>query len=280
MAKVIFINAILSGKLEGTIYARNKAGYYIKGYTMPLDPATSAQQANRSRFSSAASTWHAMTDAAKALWNDYGAQYWVGKYHDGSSPVSGFNAFVSLYNSALFCQARKRVNTVLVPPALVVAFGDYVPTLVAPTGAMSGNIKNHGGGPLPLILTSCSIDAATGVVTSDFRFPFVQTQAPIFQDPVTDDPVGIIIQISNTITQNQEFVSNPILQTVNIIPPPTISSETFTGNHITFEAAGADMGEGGYKTFIQENNIVQASAYLAGQSGAQKPLGSVLLTVT
>lgn len=279
MARVTFINAILSGKLAGTVYARNKAGYYVRNWTMPLDPRTPAQIQNRARFSTIASSWHALTDAQKAAWNVYGNQFFTPKTTFSVSPSSGFNAYTGLGYGALVAEAIARVNTITFPAGVTATFGNFSPASDPPAGAMSGQIKDGAGNPLPINLLNATLDSSNGAVTADFHFPAPQTNAPIFEDATTNQKVGILIQVSNPLTQIEEFVTNPRIRTVNVIKPPLTFTGWTSADKITFSATGPDLDITKFKNWYSPGQEVEIRAYLISESGAQKFLGGVKIPV-
>lgn len=280
MGKVTFINAIVSGKLEGTVYARNKAGYYIKGWTKPLDPRTIAQLQNRAWFSTAASTWHSLTDLQKAAWNSFGASYFVGKKGALVSMSSGFNAFVSMYYTAQFMNNKFRVNTITAPVVTTTTFGAFTPTLTAPVAALSGSIGGISAPAIPLALGAVTLSAATGATTVTINFPAAQLTAPIWTDSVLGEPVGLLVQVSNPNTQMTQFVTNPRIRAVNIIKPIASAVTWTSSSFITLSAAAADLGISGFKNWYTTGQIVEARLYLVSQSGQQKFLGAKMVTVS
>lgn len=275
MAKVQFINAILSGKLAGTVYARNKAGYYVRNWTKPLDPRTTAQIDNRTQFSNAASAWHSMSEAEKAAWNVYGMAFFIPKGGATPSPVSGFNAFTSTYYTAQVMQLRARTNTITFPAGVTATFLNYVPTTTAPTAAISGDIQDSTGAPLPLLLTAATFTASTAATEVTFTFPAPQNSAPIFRDAVTNKPVGFLVQISNAKNQMEQFTTNPRIRAINYIKPPDTLTGWTSGNKITFQAATNDLDTTKFKEWYVPGQTVQISAYIVSQDGQQKLLGSV-----
>lgn len=70
MAKVKY-SALISdmrNKLNGSVLSKNRAGNYIRNKTTPVNPQTSAQQANRQKLGSMSSAWSGLTEAQRASW--------------------------------------------------------------------------------------------------------------------------------------------------------------------------------------------------------------------
>lgn len=71
MAK-IKLSALVSemrGKLNGSVFSRNKGGAYLRTKVTPLNPQTSAQVAARNRLSAFAQGWRNLTQAQRDAWN-------------------------------------------------------------------------------------------------------------------------------------------------------------------------------------------------------------------
>jgi hypothetical protein len=280
MARVTFINAILSGKLAGTIYARNKRGYYVKGWSKPLDPKSAAQLANRSLFSTCAGMWHSLTDGNKQLWNSYGSTIYVAKSGASASPSSGFNALVGLRNSVEIATRQTRVTTVTAPVGTTTSSDDFEFIDTPPVAAMSGAIQTGTGAALPIQLIGATVEGATYETTATFRMTGIAPGLPVFKDAVSDEKVGIILQMSIPQTQMQGFVQGKKIQTLGVWACPTLTNATWTGNLITISMAGADSKMADYKTGVQAGQIVEVTAYLVSKQGEQRSIGTSKVTVS
>lgn len=279
MARVTFINAILSGKLAGTVYARNKSGQYIKQWTKPLDPKSPAQLQNRSLFSTVAGMWHSLTDYQKGLWNSFGSTLYIAKGATGVSTSSGFNALVGLHNSVEIATRQTRVTTVTAPPTTTSVSTTFSPSDLPPTAAMSGAIQTAGGAALPIHLTSATVAGDTYEVNATFHLAGLAPGLPKFLDAIQSKPVGIMLQMSIPQVQIAGFVQGKNIQTLGVWAPPTLTNATWTGNSISIEMSGADSKMAEYKTQVQVGQVVQISAYLVSENGEQRPLGTVQSTV-
>ena len=60
----------ISGKLNGTVFARNKGGNYVKGLSKPTNPQTSHQQTVRNRFSYISKEWRNLTEEQRQSWRE------------------------------------------------------------------------------------------------------------------------------------------------------------------------------------------------------------------
>jgi len=71
MAKVLF-SALISdmrNKLNGSVFARNRGGAYLRTKVTPVNPKTSAQVAQRSLLTTYAQSWRSLTEAQRLAWS-------------------------------------------------------------------------------------------------------------------------------------------------------------------------------------------------------------------
>ena len=61
--------AAISGKVAGNVYARNRAGAYIRKWAKPVNAASIRQQEVRAAFGENSSGWGALTDTQRTAWN-------------------------------------------------------------------------------------------------------------------------------------------------------------------------------------------------------------------
>jgi len=77
MAKIVLGVALssISGSVEGTTFARNRGGSYMRNKTVPTQPQTSAVQTRRAILSGLAASWaQTLTDDQRAGWSEYSRQ--------------------------------------------------------------------------------------------------------------------------------------------------------------------------------------------------------------
>lgn len=64
----------MSGKLNGSVYARNRGGTYVRKWAKPTNPNTPLQQTIRAAMSALVTSWMGtLTDAQRAGWDTYAA---------------------------------------------------------------------------------------------------------------------------------------------------------------------------------------------------------------
>lgn len=92
MARVTgpFMSIDASGTIFQTLTASIwKGRNYIKGYTIPSNPDTDLQKAQRALMAAAVLGWQGLDDPTKANWNTFAATC--------QPPMSGFNAYVKAH---------------------------------------------------------------------------------------------------------------------------------------------------------------------------------------
>lgn len=70
MAKIVFGGGVsqASGKIGGTVYARNKGGSYSRNFVVPTNPQTAKQAAQRNLLGLKSAAWRSITDVQRDAW--------------------------------------------------------------------------------------------------------------------------------------------------------------------------------------------------------------------
>lgn len=280
MAKVTFINAIVSGKLDGAVYSRNRGGYYMKRFSKPLNPNSSAQNKARTNFGTAATVWHSLTDIQKAQWNSYAETHFTPLAGMLMSPRSGFQAFTALYGAALHGNAVYRTGDVDTPAGATITQLPFTPSQTAPSTGFAAMIKDSLGTPIPFMLTDGTLNSSNANVTVTFDLGASQNTAPLFRDAVGDEPVGFLIKASRAMTQSQQFVQNRAMTIIAAMQPIDAVANWAASKTITFSFTSNDFDPANYKLWFSTGEKVNLEATLIGQTGAQARIGAVTIPVT
>jgi len=84
----------ISGKVGGSVYAKNKSGSYVRNWAKPVNPNTSRQQQARNNLSAMAEYWSGtLTAAQRTAWDLYASNVPVLNRLGESINLSGFNMF-------------------------------------------------------------------------------------------------------------------------------------------------------------------------------------------
>lgn len=283
MAKITNYLGELSGKLGGLVYARNKAGAYVRSYATPTNPRSGAQLALRAAFTSAVTSWHALGDTIKAQWNQYAITNFKPKYPVIGVRYSGFNAWVSLKNQME--QAIKTAPTASLSNGMT---GDPLPfnttKITPPNRELSSSIMVQEIGPTeePGVITIHPLAGQINLFNSSFSCSFrcnniIANNSDVYwRDAQGEVPVGILLMASVGNTQAQQFVKEPKYTILGVLPPQENSKKTITND--TFEIVGG-ITNNGKKLEWNEYDIVEINAFLISEQGATQPLGSTKVQV-
>jgi hypothetical protein len=279
MARANFINAILSGKLAGTVYARNKGGAYVRQWVKPTDPQTVAQLSARANFASSSSSYHSLTDPQKAQWNGFALTNFTPKHPITGVLYSGQQAYNSLRNTALNAIRLTR-TAAFTAPAVTATFVSYAPTQTAPVTMFGSAILDSAAKPLNQSLNAATLTAA-GNFTATIGFDqTTTTSSPLWNSAVGNQPSGYVFYASNPLMQANMFVTNPELNIVGVVKPPTVSTGWTAVNQFTLSMTAADLPVANHKIWYTTGNIVQITAFACSKNGQLARIGSVKITVT
>lgn len=132
MAK-IKLSALVSdikGKMEGTVFARNGGGLYMRNNPIGVQKMTAKWGANKSRFASVVSSWRELSARQQASWNEMAVNYTGHSVFGDDRKRSGYELFVKI-NQTLITSGLPAV----LKPQMPVEF----PDLGEPFGFMPNN---------------------------------------------------------------------------------------------------------------------------------------------
>lgn len=107
--------ASVSGSINGTTFARNKAGAYARNRTIPVNRNTVAQGIVRGNLSAATGAWKALTAAQRLAWNEYAAATPVVNKLGDSTYLSGQSWYVRVCAFQLGVDPSTVLSTVVAP---------------------------------------------------------------------------------------------------------------------------------------------------------------------
>ncbi len=134
------------GKSNGNVYAKNRAGNYIRTKVTPVNPRTGAQLGQRSSVSNLSQAWRALSEANRAAWNAAVVNFQKTDIFGDLRKPSGFNLYMRLNLNRLAIGE----STIDIPPVpsgvndivLGTLTATDTPTLsLAYTAAASGSSK-------------------------------------------------------------------------------------------------------------------------------------------
>lgn len=280
MAKFTPILGNISGKLAGSVFAFNKAGFYIRSFRSPVQPNTINQLTARGIFAASVSIWHSLDDMLKGRWNAFATSAFKAKHPVTGMIYSGYNAFVSLMNQASYLASKMASNPteVLTPANVTTTPGSFIPSQTPPYGTLSGYITDTAGEPLLIQLTSFEFNANDNVFNSTYRLtgnvgPVVSGPGPSFADPINQIPVGIALYISKPTQQVNQFVPNPEFNLVSIIEPLGVLDDWTTSNELIL--ASDECANFQHNKFnLVDKMTYQVNAYIVSEQGQSMFIGS------
>lgn len=279
MARAEFINSILSGKLGGSVFSRNKAGYYVRRWANPTNPQTVAQERARALLGQASSSWHSLSNAEKGAWNTFANTEFKAKFGNKSGVMySGFNAFTSLVNVQRNMQDLGSFSTFEAP--IAATFEPLIQSSTAPAGSMSAQIKDDTGANLSITLTSVAFSLTGGTLQANLRFDRAiggtgpSEVLPVFEDAVSNSKVGFVLSASLPGQQENQALPNPnflILSATEIVDEVTAwlspASPTFILNMAPRD--GTD-----FKNWYTVGDMVEFRMFIFNAKGQTQPIGS------
>lgn len=272
----------LSGKLAGMVFARNKGGAYIRQYVVPTDPNTIAQVTARTAFGFSSSSYHSLSDTAKAAWQDFASYTYLPKSGTNDGQFSGFNAFVALANTARNSQLKNNgsgyadITTGTPYPGQTV--GNFSISLVPPSERIQANILAASGIPIPMTVESTTEMNNSGLVKVVIGWSggLGPSGNPV-NLPLSDglgNKIGFSVFVSNPVQQAHMFIQKPeYYQAGTIAPLLTKTSPDSIDSGISFTTQIPDLAI--YKSFPVTGNYVRISVYAVSENGQQIRIGAV-----
>lgn len=285
MARVQFINAILTGKLGGTVYSKNKGGAYTRQLVKPTNPRTPAQTQARGRFNQAATGYSNVSDTIKQGWNQFAMDFFSPKTIKPGVTYTGFNAYVSLNSASLNAKALKSATdpTIALPAASSATFLDFQQKLSAPVAGLSAQIQ--GATPaIPINVRLNDFVYTSGGFTTlklglDAGGGAPITTPPVFKDFDGGIEVGYIVYGSSPMPNAQSQPKKTEQVVVAVVPPIDTITGWTSGDEIDFEIT-APTNFGGTKFTYQTGQWVKFTCYVMNKYGQMQLIGSVTSEVT
>lgn len=274
MARIIGGSMIgeLSGKLGGNVFARNKAGAYIRQYVIPVDPKTLAQINARANFGAASSSYHSMTSAQKAQWQNFAQNLYLPKNGANTGQYSGFNAFVSLANTAtnaaLLNQGFATYERNLTP-IIPTSEEGFQLTTTAPSSTIQANIASSSGAPLTYSFEGFSLNT-NGTGNALFVLDGSSMTGPYDINPLLQDAngnrIGFIFYASNPVQQQGMFIANPEKIALFSAPSPEFPALSATGV-TSFGVNNQVIDINNYQSWYNIGDWVRITAYAVTPGG-------------
>lgn len=271
MARATFINAILSGKLDGSVYARNKGGAYVRTWVKPTNPKTQQQASVRSAFTDSSKTWAAFSSKVKTQWNYFATSYFKPKKIKPGVIYSGFNSFQSLYNTQKQAQRNYRETTIPFPTGTVATSSNIAVNSVLPEDVFSGQPVDQDGESLPITIVAGTL-SSIGEVNATFQLGRpVEMANMMFQDIGGNRQIGFLLygNVPNSTTPSE----NVCLGFSGFLEIDSATANDVTEFSIRISDAG--FSNVGRKMWYVTGQKIIMTAYAVSSYGELSYLGNI-----
>lgn len=288
MARIIGGSMIgeLSGKLGGNVFARNKAGAYIRQYVIPVDPKSIAQMNARNSFGASSSGYHNLTDIEKAEWQSFATNFYLPKNRPNTGQFSGFNAYTSLANVV---NTANRLNIESLSwsadanPIAVTASNQFILSSRTPGAQLQANMLSSMSELITLHLSESSQVHTNGsfsisLVLGGINSPIPSSPTLPFQDGAGNE-IGFAFYMSNPVQQESMFISNPELYCLGFTPGIANTTTDLSAiNTLTINGKAVDVAK--YQSFPSQDNWVRLTGYIVGETGQMIRFGSTMVRIS
>lgn len=99
MARILFSGVAgvdMRGKLNGSVFSKNRSGAYVRTKVTPVNPQTTSQQNARNRLASNSQAWRGLAEEQREGWNNVAPSFPYTDIYGNSKILSGFQLYVKL----------------------------------------------------------------------------------------------------------------------------------------------------------------------------------------
>lgn len=171
MAKIKF-SAMVSevrGKLNGSVFSKNRGGAYLRNKVTPVNLQSLAQGKVRASLTNLSQSWRGLTEAQRAAWNTAVANFATTDIFGDIKSPSGINLYTKInLNLANIAQAALTTPPL---PSSVGVFNSLTITATASTAALSVAFTQAGiaAGQTVVVEATTQLSAGKNFVKSEFR---------------------------------------------------------------------------------------------------------------
>lgn len=102
MARVLFSGVAgvdMRGKLNGSVFSKNRGGAYVRTKVTPVNPQSTAQQNVRNRLSTNSAAWRGLTEDQRQAWINAAPNFPYTDIYGNTKQLSGQQLYVKLNNN-------------------------------------------------------------------------------------------------------------------------------------------------------------------------------------
>jgi hypothetical protein len=199
----------MSGKLNGSVFARNRGGLYLRTKVTPLNPQTADQVAARARLAGWSQGWRSLTQAVRDSWNNAVGNFQTTDIFGDIKTPSGNTLYTKLNTNIQLAGGVAITN----PPAPIGATAmEGVDVTAAQTlNAFSVNVAPD---PIPadhtlIVEATAPMSAGIHNANSDFRIIGTQAAAAI---PPFDMSTEYVAKFGNLVAGQKVFVRTKMIR--------------------------------------------------------------------
>lgn len=167
--KLSAIVSQMSGKLNGSVFAKNRGGAYIRTKVTPVNPQSVAQMAVRAALTSLSQSWRGLTAEQRAAWNAAVSNFTSTDIFGDIKTPSGIN----LFNKLNLNLDNIGVSPISEPPAPVSVgfFSALSITADASSGTVAATFTAEGAsaGQTVVVEATPCVSAGKDFVKSEYR---------------------------------------------------------------------------------------------------------------
>lgn len=198
----------ISGKLNGTVFANNKGGHYMRSKSKPTNPQTPEQSLRRSIFASIASSWRELNQGQRNAWDQAAQDFPYTNRLGDTKILSGFSLHQKLNTNLSLIDAAAELAG---PPSpqgvgsVVGAIGSFIiPTLPdSPLSEIEFDMEGKREGTSVLVFATAGL--SPGISNFNNRLRFIGTGTPQPNGTTTFDITERYIQRFGNPTANSKI---------------------------------------------------------------------------
>lgn len=214
MARVLFSGVAgvdMRGKLNGSVFSKNKGGAYVRTKVTPVNPQTTSQQNARNRLATNSQGWRDLTEAQRQGWIDAAPNFPYTDIYGNSKQLSGFQLYVKL-NTNLALIGEAAISDAPAPVAI-----PQLELTDVTADDSTNTVIITGTTPVPadfamVVMATPNVTPGKSFVKNLFRFISAEPAAatspydvsaeytPVFGDPVVGNKIFVKCFYVSTIT--------------------------------------------------------------------------------
>jgi hypothetical protein len=289
LARVTFINAIMSGSVGGTTYSSNKGGAVARVRVTPTNRRTGAQVRRRQQLGSVAATWNSLLPANRLAWESYATNLYVPKH--GRRPgvaYAGFNAFSGCNN--LLIAGQGYIGTLVITSGIAPVTNtdtDFTVDLGPSLNQVSGQIIGSGEGQVAnQTVSDLSITSMAGPSYQPLNVVFkVNYSQPIsltagnLSDAGSNNEIGYIVMCSRKLANINAAVRNKDMFLIGTTGVINFTAGTGDTSSLGFSLTAPDELFSNSIKLPVNGDAIEVSVWELDTGGQQKELLRQRLTI-